>query len=210
LTSSAASGNQWYKNTVLITAATGTTYTANASGSYTVVATTSGCSSTSLATVVTVNTLPPKPTITAAGNILSSSSATNNQWFLDGNILAGAISQQYTALASGMYTVQVTQNGCSTLSDAFNFVATGIVDPSSWNNEVIIFPNPVYDQLFISNTGSRKLIARLIDATGRTVLEITPNALTGIPTRKLVPGIYLLLITDVRKGETIVRTVLKK
>ena len=57
LTSSSATGNQWFLGGVAIGGATGQTYSANASGSYTVVVTT--CSSvSSAATNVTVNALP--------------------------------------------------------------------------------------------------------------------------------------------------------
>ncbi|MFZ5552119.1 MAG: T9SS type A sorting domain-containing protein [Bacteroidota bacterium] len=45
LTSSASSGNQWYLNGVLISGATGTSYTATQDGTYTVVVTVNGCSS---------------------------------------------------------------------------------------------------------------------------------------------------------------------
>ncbi len=47
LTSSSTTGNQWYLNGVLIPGATGQTYTATSNGNYTVVVTTSGCSSSS-------------------------------------------------------------------------------------------------------------------------------------------------------------------
>ena len=53
-TSSSATGNQWYKDGVLILGATNQTYTGTANGSYTVVVTTSGCSSSaSLGSVMT-------------------------------------------------------------------------------------------------------------------------------------------------------------
>jgi hypothetical protein len=63
LTSDAGSGNQWYKDGVLIGGATATTLnitTAPAnSGSYTVISTVSGCaSSVSNAVAVTINALP--------------------------------------------------------------------------------------------------------------------------------------------------------
>ncbi|WP_224995324.1 T9SS type A sorting domain-containing protein [Cesiribacter sp. SM1] len=45
LTSSATTGNQWYRNDVLISMANGQTYTATESGSYTVIVTENGCSS---------------------------------------------------------------------------------------------------------------------------------------------------------------------
>src|SRR5258705_8350703 len=91
LTSSSASGNQWYLNNNPIGGATNQAYIATVAGDYTNIVTTSGCSSAaSTATTVTVNPIPATPTITpggpttfcAGGNVaLTSSSATGNQWY---------------------------------------------------------------------------------------------------------------------------------
>src|SRR5205823_13691370 len=92
-------------------------YVATASGNYTVVVTTNGCSSAaSAATTVTVNPIPATPTINAGGpttfcagaNItLTSSSGTGNQWSLNGSPIGGATNNTYIATASGNYTVIV-------------------------------------------------------------------------------------------------------
>src|SRR5204862_7626955 len=127
LSSSAASGNQWKLNGTPIGGATGTTYSAAASGSYTVTVTDgNGCSSTSAPTVVTVNPLPPTPTITPGGPttfcaggsvLLNSSAGSGNQWKLNGSPIGGATDTTYSAAASGSYTVTVTDgNGCSSTS----------------------------------------------------------------------------------------------
>jgi hypothetical protein len=123
LTSSSASGNQWYLNGNSIGGATNQTYLANASGGYTVIDTASGCSSApSTATTVTVNPTPATPTITPGGPTtfceggdvtLTSSSASGNQWYLNGNPIGGATNQAFIANASGGYTVIDTTNGCS-------------------------------------------------------------------------------------------------
>ena len=71
-------------------------------------------------TTVTVNPTPATPTITpggpttfcAGGSVtLTSSSASGNQWYLDGNPIGGATSQTYIATAIGTYTVVVTASG---------------------------------------------------------------------------------------------------
>src|SRR5207253_3152294 len=68
LTSSSATGNQWYLAGSPIGGATSNTYVATATGNYTVVVTTSGCpSAASAATAVTVNPTPATPTITPGG-----------------------------------------------------------------------------------------------------------------------------------------------
>ncbi len=128
LTSSSASGNQWYRNGTLIDGATNQTYSATTSGDYTVIVTTLGCSSpTSAPTSVTVNPIPATPTITAGstttfctgGSVtLTSSAASGNQWYLGGNPIGGATNQTYSATATGNYTVVVTASGCSSVASA--------------------------------------------------------------------------------------------
>jgi hypothetical protein len=58
LTSSAATGNQWYKNTVLIPGATGQTYTPTSSGTYVSVVTNGSCSLSSNEINFTVTSVP--------------------------------------------------------------------------------------------------------------------------------------------------------
>src|SRR5207253_6893567 len=102
---------------------TNQTYIANASGNYTVTVTDgNSCSATSAPTTVTVNPIPATPTITpggpttfcAGGSVtLTSSSASGNQWYKDGNSIGGATGNTYNATTTGSYTVIVTANGCS-------------------------------------------------------------------------------------------------
>jgi hypothetical protein len=139
LTSSSATGNQWFLNGNPIGGAANQTYIATASGDYTVQV--NGCASaTSAITTVTVNPTPPTPTITPGGPTsfcpggsvtLTSSSATGNQWSLNGNPIGGATNQTYVATASGSYTVVVTQSGCSSPpSSAVTVTASDTTPPT--------------------------------------------------------------------------------
>ncbi|MGN7990670.1 beta strand repeat-containing protein, partial [Pedobacter sp. 22226] len=75
LTSSAASGNQWYLGGIAINGATNKTYTANAAGIYTVTTNNGSCTSAASAgTTVTVN---PLPNATIAGTTTVNIGATN-------------------------------------------------------------------------------------------------------------------------------------
>ena len=123
VTSSSASGNQWYLDGNPIGGATNQAYVATASGNYTDIVTANGCpSAPSAATTVTVNPTPATPTITPdgpttfceGGNVmLTSSSASGNQWYLNGNPIGGATNQTYNATAAGDYTVIETASVCT-------------------------------------------------------------------------------------------------
>jgi hypothetical protein len=117
LTSSQATGNQWYKDGVLITGATNQTFVASTSGSYTVTYTTAGCTSPqSTAIVLTVSQAPvivatgPTTFCTGGSVILHSNIGTNLTWSP-----GGATTQDLTVTTSGTYTATNTVGGCPAL-----------------------------------------------------------------------------------------------
>jgi hypothetical protein len=67
---------------------------------------------------------PPKPTIQRSNSLLASSATQGNQWFFNGNPIAGATEQYITVAQAGSYTVQVTlQSGCpSVMSESFEYI----------------------------------------------------------------------------------------
>jgi hypothetical protein len=179
LTSSSATGNQWLLDGNPIGGATNTTYNATLNGNYSVTVTGgNGCTATSAATAVTVNPLPATPTITSGGPTsfctsgsvtLTSSSATGNQWLLNGAPIGAATSQTYIASASGDYSVKVTDaNGCT----ATSAVTTVTVNPNP--NATITAPGSV-------TTGSTGNSASVASAgAGATYnWSITNGAITG-------------------------------
>ena len=181
LSSSASAGNQWYKDGQVINGAGGITLMANASGTYTVTATTNGITSPqSNGIAVTVNPIPVKPTITRNGSQLVSSAATGNQWYKDGTAIGSATGSSITPTEAGNYTVKVTANGCaSDESDKFNYTITGVIDLN--NNQFIkLNPNPVKDKVLLefNVAGSYLLTVQLIDMQGKICKTFT-NQLSG-------------------------------
>src|SRR6218665_201409 len=89
-----------------------------------------------------VATNNPVPSITANGNVLTSSIASGNQWYLDGAAINGATGQSHTATANGVYNVVVTANNCSTSSTSLTITTTAVpnVDPAEIGMKVM--PNP--------------------------------------------------------------------
>jgi hypothetical protein len=212
LSSSATAGNQWYKDGVTINGATNQTYSATTSGNYTAKVINGGCASTASNIVsVIVIVIPSTPVITQNGNVLTSSAASGNQWYLNGNAIAGATQKTFTAQTSGIYTVNVTVNGCtSSISAGLNVVVTAINSPDL-NKKITIFPLPTRDYLFIkySATGG-SFTVNLFDASGKKLFANGKFTSTyQLDLRSYSSGIYIVQIINTRNGEQMRRLVVK-
>lgn len=154
----------------------------------------------------------PSPSITAAGNILTCSMPTGNQWSLDGNIIPGATNQSYTATASGSYAVTSVLNGCPTFPSApYNFTVTAVSDITAWGKDIQIFPNPTESgDINVIVHSTRKLGLQVTDIAGRTILK---QDLINGPNKVLLPqlqaGAYAFVIRDKKTLEGVMRKVLK-
>ncbi|MFT3909088.1 MAG: lamin tail domain-containing protein [Ferruginibacter sp.] len=137
LTASAASSYQWNLAGSPINGETNQTITITGGGDYSVTVTNgSGCTGTSAITTVTVNPKPATPTISAGSAttfcsggsvLLTASSATGNQWNLNGAAINGETNQTLSVNASGDYTVTTTNGfGCGTTS----VITTVTVNPT--------------------------------------------------------------------------------
>lgn len=131
LTTASASGNAyvWRRNGSVISGATGATYTASLTGSYTVTVTNGSCSGTSAAVAVNASGSGMTPTISAqgptsfcsGGNVILTTtqiSGASYQWRYNGVAISGATSYAYTAYLNGGFTVTVTTGSCSGTSAA--------------------------------------------------------------------------------------------
>jgi hypothetical protein len=158
---------------------------------------TEGCKSDRMPVVVTVNPIPPTPTIGQLGNTLISSSPVGNQWLLNGTIIPGATSQSHNLTLIGTYTVVVTINGCTSISVPYPVVTIGISEINGISFSV--FPNPVHDVLTV-NTGKSITfngVMKVLDTRGRIVIdeiELKNGTLVNerIDVSSLSPGSYFL------------------
>ncbi|HMG82995.1 MAG TPA: Ig-like domain-containing protein [Ferruginibacter sp.] len=191
LVSSVSSGNQWYKNGVIITGATANTLQVTASGIYTVVATAGGITSPASAGVtITILPVPTAPVISESqDSTLVSSAVSNNQWYVDTAMIAGQTSQQYGPAATGSYAVTTTQNGCtSLLSNEFYF---------SKIERVSIYPNPATDFITVNFNGNGPFTVTMFSSAGKEVLSaVIVQSGSKLNIAALHRGIYFVKIFD--------------
>jgi hypothetical protein len=209
LSSSASAGNQWYKNGQAISNANNITLVVNAGGTYSVTSTSNGMvSALSNGIVVTVTSVPAKPTITRNGSQLVSSAPSGNQWYKDGVAINSATGNSITPTDAGNYSVKVSSNGCtSDESDKFNYTITGVVDLDN-NHFIKLSPNPVTDKvrLEFDVAGSYNLTIQLIDMYGKICKTFT-NQTSGsqLSFAGLNSGVYIanIFISNQKQHYTI-------
>jgi hypothetical protein len=165
----------------------------------------SGCAS-SRATVVASTSVTP--VVTLNGTTLSSSVASGNQWYKDGNPIGGANGQTYSPTLGGMYGVVVTDAlGCSSSSNTVPYGVTGIpdVDPSEIGLKVM--PNPNNGRFMLDFTVNKKadLSITIVNAIGQKVFVNRTPGFIGryaqtVEAGKLSPGVYLLQVQHDNKS----------
>ncbi len=175
------------------------------SGTYDVMLITSNPAGTDtllLTNFIQVSPAPAVPVITQNGNNLTASSTGQCQWFLNNIPLAGANSQNYTALLSGDYSVMVTDaGGCTSTSSVLHVSLVGIEEEDgllSFN----IYPNPVSDNFSIQIQAKKqgKLTVSIYDAIGRkvffdAVLLSSKEQTFNYRTENITAGMYFLHVT---------------
>jgi hypothetical protein len=188
LTSSSASGNQWYLNGNPMGGATNQTFSATASGTYTVTNTASGCTSgPSAAATVTVNPIPPTPIITPAGPTtfcdsvsLISSSLSGNQWYLNGNPIAGATNQSFNATAAGDYSVMVTTSGCASTASTPTVLTANTAPILTYQNHTVAFDGSLTINPATGPTDDVSVSSIVMQSVGSYAGAISVNNATGV------------------------------
>jgi hypothetical protein len=158
------------------------------------------------------NAAPSIPTISAAGNVLTSSAATSYQWYFNGSQIAGATSQSYTATQSGTYSVRVTDaNGCVySYSALLDFtLATGIQSFLSMT-EFNPYPNPTNGILNLGGDLSiyGNYTVKICDAVGHIVMEAENQSQLDLAS--LADGIYFVTVATEKNGISTRRIILSR
>jgi uncharacterized delta-60 repeat protein len=177
---------QWYLNGNPINGATGTSFVATSSGSYSVTASGNGCSfsSSPVAIIAKSNAIPilswngPLNFCDGGNVILSTTTPDNRQWYKNGTAINSATGTTYTVTTSGSYT---ESNGCAVSAPVIvTIIPSPPKPPVNWNS------NPYH----FSTTSGYSGYQWYINNT------IIPGASANIYTPAQT-GLYKVQVTDV-------------
>ena len=124
------------------------------------------------------------------------------------NPIMNATGPSYTAVETGNYALEVTQDGCPALSSCYSVGALG-VDNQLSGTLINVFPNPTDGIFYIDLAQMRESVfLRIFDAVGALVYEDNLNENQIGQIQMSVPnGVYTLELST-NKGESIRKTII--
>lgn len=158
---------------------------------------------------------PEMVTIEANGTLLSvAENFESYQWLLNGDTIPDAIEPKYTAVASGDYTVVVSDgSGCSFVSQVLTVMVNSVADQLNLPG-LVLSPNPTSSRFWIRFNGwsGGNLQIRILDKLGRThfrqVLSDSNPQNLEVSLEKLPSGIYF--VNFEANGQRLSRKILKE
>ena len=166
----------------------------------------------------TISNLPgalallPNSTVSLSAN---TGTGLTYQWSLNGNAITGATSSVYPAQSPGVYTVSVSNGGCSTTSAGVTITLITAIEPVASGLNMSVLPNPILGQTTVVLTldSPSSAVIHLVDANGRSLRswsmptrqrkhELTVDC-TSLPT-----GTYLF--KAISEEKQVVRKVVKE
>ncbi|HEX5172100.1 MAG TPA: T9SS type A sorting domain-containing protein, partial [Cyclobacteriaceae bacterium] len=137
--------------------------------------------------------------ITLQDGVLVSNYSEGNQWLLDGEELPGERNGTLVPSGPGIYSVVVALGACE-LQDQFDYVVTGVSEKSVLNN-VMIYPSPCIDRLFIRFRPEINIeIMDVLSSSGISVNYLCTvecnNEICEMNTSCLPNGLYIMSLTE--------------
>ncbi|WP_162055337.1 S8 family serine peptidase [Pontibacter pamirensis] len=168
-----------------------------------------GCRSERAEVEMVIGAPLAQPVVSRSGQMLVSSAAAGNQWFLDGKAIEGAAGNEIAPEASGNYTVVVTANGCvSEASAALRFDYD--TSERGVSAELMAFPNPSQSGLFnftVETQGTEDISIEVLDLLGKQVYTGAVKQFNGqyrgeIDLKMHSSGMYVLRVQHGDKLQT--------
>ena len=136
--------------------------------------------------------------VTKVGGVLTAEvSGATYQWInCENNTpVSGATSRIFIPENDGRYAVEISKLGCTELSDCYDVTVLGLDDSDKF--QVSIYPNPVSEQLIITNALNKDLSIKLINSLGQELYQTySSDPIIQIDVRSLSNGVYFILMIN--------------
>ena len=156
---------------------------------------------------ITVYPFPaPQGILQGGDSLYANAGAVSYQWYLDGNLIAGATNSFYVATQSGNYNVVATDNnGCEVEAVIFDVIA-GLTPPDSYRDSkgegVTAYPNPVTETLTVTSyllagSNANLSVYNMLGEKVKNISDLTFEKLSvEVDCSQLPAGIYLIELTS--------------
>ncbi|MCH2200159.1 MAG: T9SS type A sorting domain-containing protein [Flavobacteriales bacterium] len=184
----------------------GNTYTESNNSATYLLTTQEGCDS--LVTLnLTINTVSDLSIISNNGTITALNQNASSQWLDCGNEfepIPGETNQTLTVISSGSYAVELTENGCSTITECIEVSIVNVSELMQGIN-VSIYPNPTQNDIYIELDKLTKDVQIVInDVSGKIVYEQHfPSLLRSAISMPTSTGVYLITIRTIAGYKTV-------
>jgi hypothetical protein len=123
--------------------------------------------------------------------------------------IPGANSQDFTPTETGDYAVQITKDDCTSISDCYNIILTGI-DNIEFASSFNIYPNPTKNNVVVNfNQVHKELKITLRNVLGQIIFIENINNVSGYHFDMKEPtGLYFLEI-ETKNGQSAIFKILK-
>jgi|GEM_PF-726217 len=137
----------------------------------------------------------PQAIVQNGDSLISAQGFANYQWYYDGDLVPGATEYFYVISDSGDYNVICTDtNGCEVEAAIYD-VHIGIEELNA-ENEIVIFPDPVGEKLFIRFDKLQGSSIAVYNTLGEVIHLPVDTWDQTIDCKLLSPGIYFLVLSS--------------
>ncbi len=192
----------WSNSGVIIPQATADFLEISVPGVYTVIAdraTTNNCPDTTDPVTITVYPLPVVTITWEDPQLHATPGYASYQWYNGSQPIPGATDAAFHPSTDGSYSVVVTDdNDCSNMSSVYD-ATVGVHEViNTGNSEVVIYPNPVTQTVYINATAPVNIALTSMD--GRLLQCHYDDSSYRLNIQDYPDGFYLLRITDAATG----------
>ncbi|MGB0918015.1 MAG: T9SS type A sorting domain-containing protein, partial [Flavobacteriales bacterium] len=174
----------------------GTTYTSDNNTAQVTLTNQAGCDSV-VTLDLTINSVGITSVMSTGNTISATNSGATFQWVdCDDNFapIAGETGNSFTPASTGNYAVEVTNNGCTEITNCVSVMITSLND-QSLNERVSIYPQPSNGELSVNLGGLENVNLSVYGSNGQLVHQMA-NIQQSVYTMNLnqPAGLYVMLL----------------